>query len=203
MESRQSGRLVLLGAAHGLVSEADAVAAALDSTSPEIVLLALSVESLTALERHDGADVDESELPDAEQAYANALSRFGPVGVPPPDLVAALAWARAHDVPVEPVDLSEEEYETAFTANVSGWGLLRYSRRVRRLSKRPPAAATPEALARAWDADLRRVKGIAAVERVREEAIAERALERSAGRSAALVVDVARLDGVASRLRAR
>ncbi|HVL47998.1 MAG TPA: hypothetical protein VM889_05535 [Candidatus Thermoplasmatota archaeon] len=202
METERVRNLVVLGCVHGLANEARVLLAALEREPPDVLLLALSVESLAALER-GSSEVDPDSLADAEAAYAVALERFGEVALPPPDLVAALAWAKEKGVPVEAVDLTEEEYEDTFTSEVGTWSLLRYGRLVRRMVKRPPEASTPEAFARAWDRSLRRIKGLAAVEAARESAIAERSLKHAERRRAVLVLDVARFDGVVAALRAR
>ncbi|MHB8605265.1 MAG: hypothetical protein ACYDCK_08400 [Thermoplasmatota archaeon] len=211
-------RVMLVAAVRGLVSEGERVRAAIAAQSPAVVVLDVGIEGLAGLTRwvdgkveggsvvvgeegleYDAADV----LTESEVAYGVALERFGTVRLPPPDLVAAVRAATERAVPLVPGDLSEEEYETVFTKEVGALALLRYSRRVKKLARRPPAAETARALAIAWDARLIAIPGYARVERAREQRIAERAASAADEHGAALVVvDVARAEGVRAALAA-
>lgn len=198
------GEVVLLGTVHGLVAEAQRVRDAFAQVRPRAVALGVSPEAVAALLRYQKSDEHDpfEDLPDSEVAYSLRLAAFGDVDLPSPDLVAALDLAKAADVPAHGVDLTEEAYVETFTKEVGAWALLRYGRVQRGLAKRPPQAADPRAFSLAWDAKLRRIKGIARVEDAREERIAKGAcsLAAAAGGPVLLVVDAAREDGVARRL---
>lgn len=141
-------------------------------------------------------------LTDSEVVYGLSLQQFGKVLLPPRDLLAAVQLAGEADIPVRGVDLSEEEYGDAFARHLGTWALMRYTRRTRRLERRPPKAASAREFALAWDAELRRVTGYDALEQERERLIAERAraLAREHG-TVLLIVEVAREDGVLAALR--
>jgi hypothetical protein len=203
----EGGDVVVLSTVQGLVSEAARVEAAFREVEPSVVALGISPESAGALLRYQPRPDEDpfEDLPDAEVAYSVALAKFGPVDLPPPDLVAAARLARERGIPVYGVDLTEEAYVTAFSKEVSGWSLLRWGRRQRRLARRPPAASDARAFSLAWDAQVRRVAGIARVEEQREAAIAAgaRALAKQAGGRVLLVVDAPREAGVLRGLTTR
>jgi hypothetical protein len=201
----EGGEVVVLATVQGLVAEAERVRAAFDAVSPRAVALGISPEAAGALLRHqpvEGVDLFD-ELPDAEFAYAVRLQEYGEVGLPPPDLLEAARLAKERGVTLYGADLPEEKYEDVFAAEVSAWGLLRYGRVQRKLVKRPPAAPDARAFALAWDAAVRRVKGIDRVEKAREAHVAAsaRTLARQAGGPVLLVVDAAREAGVLQALR--
>jgi hypothetical protein len=201
------GEVVLLGTVHGLVAEAERVREAFAKVQPRAVALGASPEAVGALLRYQKSDEHDpfDDLPDAEIAYSLRLAAFGEVDLPSPDFAEAIALARAADAPVHGVDLTEEAYVETYTKEVGAWALLRYGRVQRGLAKRPPKAADPRAFSLAWDAKVRRVKGIARVEAAREAQIAKGAclLAATVGGPVLLVVDVPREGGVAERLRPR
>lgn len=151
----------------------------------------------------DPYDYDAAEmLTESEAAYGIALRAFGDVKLPPRDLLVAVELAGKAGVPVLGVDLSEEEYGEEFSKRVSTWGLLRYTRRVNKLSRRPPKAENARDFVLAWDAALRRVKAVDGLERAREHTMADRAraLAKEHG-DVLLVVEVPREAGVVAALR--
>lgn len=203
----EGGTVHLLGTVHGLVAEAARVREAFSQVQPAAVALGVSPEAASALMRYQkSAEHDPFEdLPDAEVAYSLRLAAFGEVDLPSPDLVEAIALARAAGVPAHGVDLTEEAYVETYTSEVGAWSLLRYGRIQRALARRPPKAADPRAFSLAWDAAIRRIKGIARVEAAREERIASGACSLAAGVGGPvlLVVDAPREEGVARALRPR
>lgn len=201
-----SAAVALLSTVQGLSIEAERVRAAFDEARPAAVALAASPESVAALLRWQPvADVDPfDDLADHEYLYAYRLRSYGPVGLPPPDLAEAARLAVATGAPVRGVDLTEEEYEETFTTEVGTFALLRYGRLQRSLARKPPTAPDARAFSLAWDAKVRRVKGIARVEARREEVIAQRArtLAAEVGGTVLLLVDAPREAGVARHLGA-
>jgi hypothetical protein len=197
--------VVLLGVVQGLVAEAERVRAAFVEARPAAVALGVSPEAVAGLSRYQSPE-DPGEhfddLPDAEFAYASRLNEYSEVALPPPDLREAVRLAREAGVPVFGVDLTEEQYEDVFTREVGALALLRYGRIQRQLARKPPRASDARAFALAWDAEVRRVKGIARVEERREFRIAEgaRALARQVAGLVLLVVDAPREAGVEAAL---
>lgn len=200
------GEVVLLSTVQGLVAERERVLAALRDESPAVVAVALSPEAAAGLlryERVEGADPFD-DLPDHDVIYSLKLGEFGPIDLPPPDLLAALQEGKAAGAQVLGVDLPEETYEALFAKEISVWGFLQYGRVQRRLAKKPPRAADARAFSLAWDAAMRKVKGLAKIEAAREAHIASAAarLARETPGRVLLVVDAPREAGVAERLSA-
>lgn len=200
------GEVVLFSTVQGLRAEAERVRAVLEEERPAIVALGLSPEAVSSLQRYQPQpDVDPfEELPDHDFVYSLKLREFGEIDLPPPDLVAALAWAREAGATAYGVDLPEERYEDLFTKTVSTWGFLRYGRIQRKLARRPPKAADARAFSLAWDAAIRRVKGLRLVEAAREAHIAAhaRSLAKDTPAKVFLLVDAPREAGTAEQLRA-
>lgn len=210
------GEVHLIPTVPGLESEGPRVAALLASLQPTLVALDVSEAEVAGLkhflaasgeasgeeeeEEQEGEDVEEAEY---DPGFARALLEYGPIALPPPDYLAAIAWAEGAGVPVTPVDVPQETYDAAFARLVGTWEFFRYGRRVRKLGKRPPQAATAHEFVVAWDRELRRMKGIARVEAWREKHVAERlaALARDGARVAA-VVSAPREEGALEALRA-
>jgi hypothetical protein len=203
----EGGEVVVLPTVQGLVAERDAVRRAFTLEAPAAIALGVSPEAAASLLRFERApDMDDpfEDLPDHDYVYSVVLREFGEVDLPPPDLLEAARIGKAAGLPVYGVDLPDEAYEEAFTREVSVWGFLRYGRIQRRLARKPPRAPDARAFSLAWDAAIRRVKGIARLERMREERIAAgaRALAAQVGGRVLLVVDHPRAEGVQRALAA-
>lgn len=200
-----ASRVHVLAVVHGLLSEADAVEDAFRAAAPDAVALGVAPAELEGLDAHaqgSAEETDEEETLDPAEAYALGLSRYGDIGLPPPDLLAAVALARERGVEPVAVDLDGSQYDEVFAANVGPFALFRYGRLLRKMGKRPPEAPDAVAFARAWDARIRRLRGFGAVEKARERQIASRVEDlASRHRAVLLVVDVARADGVVAALR--
>lgn len=200
------GEVVLLGTVQGLVAEGERVRRAMDEVQPAIVALGMSPESASALARYAPTEGHDpfADLPDHDFVYSRELARFGDVALPPPDALEAVRLAQERGLASYGVDLPEEAYETLFTQSVGAWGFLRYGSIQRKLAKRPPRAEDARAFSLAWDAAIRKVGGIAVVEREREAHIADAAARLAVEKAARvlLVVDVSREAGVAEQLAA-
>lgn len=202
--SSGDGEVLLLGTVQGLVREADRVRAAFARHGRAAVALGLSPEGVRSLVEFEGdphvslAD----EMADHDVVYSIALGAFGQVALPPPDLLRAARDASSRGWPLVGVDLPEEEYETLFTKRVSAWGFLKLGRIQRRLAKRPPKASDAASFALAWDAAMRKVKGLAEVEALRERRMAENVVEllRRERLPVILVVELPREAGVRAAL---
>lgn len=204
----EGGEVVLLATVQGLVAERDNVRRAYTLVKPAAVALGVSPEaaaSLAAFARTPEMDDPFEELPDHDYVYSVVLRTFGEVDLPPPDLLEAARLAKADGLPLHGADLTEETYEDHFTKMVSVWGFLRYGRIQRRLARKPPRAPDAASFSLAWDAAIRRVKGIARLEELREAHIAQTsaALARELGGRVLLVVDLPRAGGVRRALAAR
>lgn len=198
------GEVVVLATVQGLVAERERVRTALHREKPRIVAVGLSPEAAGVMLRYEkAADEDHFEdLPDHDYVYSVKLSEFGPVDLPPPDLLEAVRLGSEMGAEVVGVDMPEDVYEELFTKTVSTFGFLRYGRIQRSLAKRPPRADDARQFALVWDARIRKVKGIRRVEAAREVFMAEAAARRArdAGVRLLLVIDVPREAGVIEAL---
>ncbi len=194
----------VLGTVQGLVADAARVAEAFDAIAPDVVALAISpadVDGLLAyLAEPEDAPFDEDSLLESEAVYSAVLSRYGPVDLPPPDLLEAVGRARAAGVPIVGVDLDEDEYADVWSSNVGIISLFKVSRATKRLYKRPPEAPDAHGFAVAWDAAMREVPALDRVEQARETRIAK-GLRGLAPKRVLAVIDLARVAGVLAHLR--
>lgn len=191
----------VVGTVRGLVSEADRVGREFRESPPQAVALGVAPEDLRGLEElGQGADY-EHDYSEADAIYAHFLEGFGPVELPPRDLLTAVQAARERGIPLVAIDLPEADYVDAFTRYVTAWQLLRYNRLVRKLAKRAPGAPDAMTFHLQWDAHVRRLRGFDALERAREDAMVRRLLgaQWPAGRVLVLV-EAARVEGVLQRL---
>jgi len=189
-------RLVLLGAAQGLVSEADAVEDQLRRLRPAAVGIQVDPDNAS------GADEWPVVEPDAPEdwAYIRGLSVFGDVELPAPDLRRAAAVAKELGATLTGIDVDEMDWTEEFTRRVSGLALVRRGLRVRGRRRRTIKAESPEAYCDAWDAAFNRPP-FAQLEAWREHGMAARAtaLCRDGG-PAVVIVDAARFPGVLQAL---
>jgi hypothetical protein len=149
---------------------------------------------------------DQIFVSDTDMMYSRKLAAFGDVELPPPAFVEAVRLADRSDVPVESIDLTDDEYTLVFVDHVSYWQLVRHSRKVRNMRRRL-RASNPRDLMEQWDRRLRELKGFAVLEGEREKKMAASLvglLERH--RTILAIIDHPRIDGtlkeLASRVRA-
>ncbi len=202
LEGPSGARVVLAGGILGLAEDGPKLAAWLERERFTGILLGIPFEDLDAI----GATIGEEAKREFEQdatddAYLKALAKFGPVQVPPPDLYAAFAYARAHSLAVEAIDLGDEGHSNVWAESVGFFELMRNNRRLRRIPEETLVAADPEAFAREWDEKLFPTKGLQKVQRARESWMARRIQEHAqgSGRWFALV-PLARWNGVRAAL---
>jgi hypothetical protein len=191
------GTLRFLGTVPGLRAEGARVGARFEAVRPAAVGLGVGPEDLAGLQAFVGGATFEPSGSEADEVYEHYLRQYGEVELPPPDYVAAVQLAGKAGVPVVALDLAEVAYVQRFTEEVSGWAMLRYSRRVHRLARSPPPAEDALGFHLWWDEQVRRLGGFEALERAREQAMASRLRSEAwpAG-DVLVVVEAARLAGV-------
>jgi len=146
---RDGCEIQVLGVIKGLRSEVDVVKEAFDGFHPEKLAISLSKEELDGL-RSIPEDF-EPELTRYEEIYAEGLSRFGDVSLPPPCYVAAVEIADHLSVPVVAVDMDESTYTDLYCAHVGGTSLFRHSTRTWLVKRRRFSDNSPEEFVLAWD----------------------------------------------------
>lgn len=196
--------LTLLGAVTGLVSEAERIESAILDRGPDRLGLGIAPEELKALKAIALDEIDEEielDVAAVDEAYAQHLSRFGRVELPPPAFVRAVEVALEEEIPTEALDLPEESFTETFTDNVGAIDLIRRGRRERKLAKHGVEADDATEFARKWDEKLLEIGGLRKVEKMREAHMADRlrAVCEASG-SVLAVVDTVRRPGIARRL---
>lgn len=197
------GTLHVLGTVPGLKSEGARVAEHFERVRPAALGLGVGPEDLAGLRAFASGAAYEPADSEADEVYAHYLAQYGEVELPPPDYVAAVQLAGKAGIPVFPLDLPEAAYVARFTEEVSGWAMLRYSRRVHQLARHPPPTEDALGFHLWWDARVRRLGGFDAVERARERAMASRMRGEAWPAGDALVVlEAARHAGVVAAWQA-
>jgi pheromone shutdown protein TraB len=165
-----------LGTVHGLKSEGERVRAAFDDVHPNCLAVGIPKEDIETLKACTSGEID-FEPSEYQIRYFNCLTTFGEVRIPPADLVAAYLLAEEYNVPLETLDLGDEQYAQLFTKNISILGLLRSSRKNKKAWKQEFLAENPEAFAIEWDKFINASKQFKTIEKERERHMAERLFE--------------------------
>jgi len=198
------GKIFIVGAVRGLVSEGDRVLSIIQKTVPTVIGLSVSKEGLMAM--RDSAN---SEIIDArpsnieEEIYMDELSEFGDVIKPPPCFSMAMKAAGQFRIPVEPLDMDDEHYTAAYCKYVSTLDMMRQGRSGKFFLKHLFLAKTPEEFVIEWDDLVNRLKGYRELERAREEWLAKGVCRLAKKHEKTLVIiELERLAGMSDHLKA-
>jgi hypothetical protein len=146
------------------------------------------------------AKSDQIFISDSDMAYSKKLATFGNVELPPPAFVEAVRLAHQDMIPIQDIDLSDDEYTLFFIDHVTYWQLVSQSRKIKNMRKRLKAS-TPEEMAKQWDARLLTIKGFAFLEKERERKMASSLLEQLDKHGKVLaIIDLVRVDGTLKEL---
>ena len=200
---RSGNDALLVAPVRGLSSEVAPMLRALEGYDPEAVGVGLSAEEMRGLNEYFVLSAAEPVVPltSTETSEVRGLSRFGEVRVPNPSFVGLLSWARAHSMPVEPLDPGEDRTADLFAEHIGYVELVRRTVKERGLSRRPPTPATADEFALAWDREAAGGRGSRAFARSRDRYLVRGARRLGTGRSrVAIVVDRERFDTVRSLL---
>jgi hypothetical protein len=160
----------ILPVVRGLVSEEESVANAFREIGPDAVAVSISKEELEGLRRKE--DYDKYEPSSLEISYAENLSIFGKVEIPPPCFVKSLELCDQDKVPIIAIDMDEEKFSDMFCDSVGGLDLLRESLFARKAWKKKFDLSSPQSFVIDWDRRVNKAKGFRALERTREEHMA-------------------------------
>jgi hypothetical protein len=200
---RALGSLTVLGAVRGLVSEGHRVRDRLGTLQPAAVGIAVSADELRGLRDYFVGGGAEPVVPLAttEAAEVRALARYGEVSVPNPSVLEAIRWSDAAQVPVEPLDPSDDRYASLFANSIGYFELVRRTLRERRLVKRAPEAATADEFVRTWSDTIEHGAGSRRLRQRRDAAVVEAAAPlRGRYQPLVVLVDRERFDGLVTAL---
>jgi hypothetical protein len=191
--------IAILPAVKGLVSEGDAVAAAIREHMPDAVGISVSKEELEAL--RDKSIYGDYEMSSLEEAYAENLSSFGDVELPSPSYVSALEACEELGIPIIPLDMNDADYTEAYCQHIKAADMVRDSLFSRSIGRRRFDLSSPRAFVLDWDRRVNGTKGFRQLQQEREEhmAVALRHMGRRYRRILA-VIEAERADGVHSQL---
>lgn len=170
--------IYFLEVVRGLKQEADRVFAAVEMMNPDILAMSISKEEIEGLREYI-KNPCEIQMSRYEELYAERLSRFGDVYLPPPCYLAGLEAAEKNHIELIGVDMDNETHTTAYCALVNGRELLVHSMRLKLLRMRSFKADNPWDFAILWDRRVNNMRGFRQLEREREKFMAT-ALERLA-----------------------
>ena len=200
---RAPGDLLLVGSVRGLELESPPVLRALEGFAPDAVGVGLSEEELRGLREYFVTSEAEPVVPltTNESGEVRGLVRFGVVRVPNPTFVDLLGWAAARELPVAPLDPSEDRSADLFAEHIGYVELVRRTVRERAVGRNPPAPSSADEFALAWDRQVAGGRGSRAFARSRDDHLVRAARELGAGRARiAVVVDRERFPSVRALL---
>lgn len=157
----------ILPVVKGLVSEADAVAAAFDEVVPDVIALSVAREEITGLRKKE--DYEKYEMSDLEETYAAFLETFGEVEIPPPCYVKCIELGDEKNAVLVPLDMNDELYSTVYCEKVRTGDMIRESFFARRATRKKYDLSSPQAFAIDWDRRVNRAKGFRELEEQREK----------------------------------
>lgn len=197
-----SKRIIILSVIKGLVGEEKKVRNALERYKPDMVGIALSKEELTGLKKFSPEDTADIYLSDYEEIYAANLRRFGKIRVPPPCYEEAYVSSVKYRIPIVALDMSEDEYTIAYCRYVTGLQLVWHSLRKSFIRSKKFKAKTAEEFVIEWDRKINNLRGFRALERRREQRMAEKLVSHTnVATNILAIIELERAKGVADCIR--
>ncbi len=198
----KGSKIYLFGIVKGLVSEAERLEGILEGVEFEVGALPISDEEIKGLKEFmNNEDLDiEVEPSRPEKAYAQKLSKFGEVIMPPPSFTAFIKYCSEHDIETVAIDMDEEHYTMAYCDYVTGFQWIRQSIREKGLFGKEIDADNPVDFVKKWDAFINKLKGFQKLEDYREKVMAKNILRLSKRGDLVVIVEEERIDGVRRRL---
>ena len=180
----------------GLVSEKDKVIQALDSKTYDATAVALGAEDITAISKRDEIE-GEFESSDLDTVYSGLLTQFGNIDMPDPAFTTLIDICKDRDIPVIPLDMTDEEYTQLYCETVSTVEFLREKRLIKKALKNKFDTSSPESFVTEWDALVNHLGGYAKMSKYREEYMAEQIKDIANYRkNVLLLIEYERVNGV-------
>ncbi len=190
--------VLFFGTIKGLVSEREMLKDIFMEFSPELMLLGISPEQMDGLRKYleEPFEIDPE---DYEIIYGLKLEKYGEVGLPVPTYLEAFALSEEHGVPMEAIDMPEDEFSDLFVRKVDIFHIFRYNFRRRKLWRMDFQADTPEEFVLSWDREVNRIRVYREIEGERERYMSERIREIVGSTDLTkilVIVELERLEGV-------
>ncbi len=163
----EKNKLHLLPVIHGLAGEDAKVRDAFEKVKPDCIAIGVAPEDIEIMSEIEGNE--EFEISLQHQYYLMHLSKYGKVSIPPSDIKTACEIAHNHNIPLETIDINDEEYAELITKNVSIFALLKHSRKIKKMAKKKFKAKTAEEFVYEWDNEINTIKSFKKIEEEREE----------------------------------
>lgn len=180
----------------GLVSEKDKVIQALDSKTYDATAVALGAEDITAISKRDEIE-GEFESSDLDTVYSGLLTQFGNIDMPDPAFTTLIDICKDRDIPVIPLDMTDEEYTQLYCETVSTVEFLREKRLIKKALKNKFDTSSPESFVTEWDALVNHLSGYAKMSKYREENMAGQIKDIANYRkNVLLLIEYERVNGV-------
>ena len=189
----------MLGVIHGLEKEGERVKYAFKRIRPDCIAVGIPKEDVAILEKCMDGEAEFETTPEQDY-FLEYLSLYGKVSIPPKDLLTAYEISAKEGISLEAIDLDDEEYATVYTKNISIFGVLKSSRRIKKLRKKEFAARTPEEFVEEWEKWMC-TKSFYAVENAREEKMASCLFSLASKHKRILaIIPYQRFDGVLQKI---
>lgn len=195
-------KVYLMGVVKGLVSDVEKILEHVKLYDFEVGCIAVSKGELKGLMTLVEGDKDVSVEPNApERMYAENLSEFGEVSLPPPSYVAFVEYCIENDIKMMAVDMDEEHYTMAYCEHVSGTQWIMQSLREKRMKNKRFDCQTPRDFAIEWDKTINKLKGYQELEEYREKIIAKNLVRISKKGDCFALLEVERLEGISKNIQ--
>ncbi len=180
----------------GLVSETQKVKDAYGKYDAYAV--SLGIEGIEAIRRRKEIPEDMYEISEIDIVYAERMSYFGEVEAPSPAFCEIIDLCTADGISVIPLDMKDEDFETAYMNCVSAFQFTNQHRLAKKGMKVQLDMGSPEGMAKSWDAFISQNKGLRKLDLFREKYIAKEIRSTAQYRKSLLaVIECERADGVA------
>ena len=188
-------RVDILPVVSGLVTEADKVKEAYGRYDAYAVTL--GIEGVEAIKHRKEIPDENYEVSEIDIVYAERMSYWGEIQIPNPAFCELVDLCTADGVSVIPLDMCDEDFDTAYMECVSAFQFTNQHRIAKKGMKVKLDMSSPEATACAWDEFVSQNKGLRKLDRFREAYIAKEITSTAKFRRSLLVVmEVERVKGV-------
>lgn len=180
----------------GLVSEKEKIVQALDSKDYDATAVALGAEDIIAITKRDEIE-GEFESSDLDTVYSGLLTQFGAIDMPDPASTTLIDVCKERDIPVIPLDMTDDEYTQLYCETVSTVEFLREKRLIKKALKKRFDTSSPENFVMEWDALVNHLSGYAKMSMYREEYMAKQIKDIANYRkNVLLLIEYERVNGV-------